>query len=143
MNIVKYHTAGIVPTTWTSLVDRFFDNSLNRGVFESTFSPRADVVETEKHFEILLAVPGMKKEDFKIELQDNYLTVSGVRKLDEERKNATHHVQEMVYGAFSRTFYLPEIVNTTAVTATYHQGMLEIHVPKDVKKVVKHSIEVK
>jgi HSP20 family protein len=142
MNIVSYRTAGNVPTL-ASLVDRLFDHSLNRGVWESTFSPRADVIESEKAFEIQLAVPGMKKEDFKIELQGDHLVVSGERKAPADKQTSHYHVQEMVHGTFKRSFYLPETANTPAISANYNQGILEILVPKDEKKNLKHVIEVK
>lgn len=143
MNIVKYRTSEFVPTSFASLVDRFFDNSLNHGVLEPAFTPRADVVEFEKEFEIQLAVPGLKKEDFKIELQDNYLSVSGERKASTEKKSGTVHARETVFGAFQRSFYLPDTVNATGITASYNNGILEIRVPKDEKRAQKHSIEVK
>lgn len=143
MNIVKYRTSEFVPASFASLVDRFFDNSLNRGIVEPTFVPRADVLEFEKEFEIQLAVPGLKKEDFKIELQDNYLTVSGERKVATEKKSGTYHARETVFGAFTRSFHLPETVNASGISASYQNGMLEIRVPKDEKRVLKHAIEVK
>jgi HSP20 family protein len=143
MNIVKYRTADFVPTAFATLVDRLFDNSLNRGVLETSFTPRTDVVEFEKEFEIQLAVPGMRKEDFKIDLQDNYLTVSGERKAEDQKKNGHFYTRETHFGSFNRSFYLPETVNAAGITASYHNGILEIRLPKDEKKVLKHSIDVK
>jgi HSP20 family protein len=143
MNIIKYRSSDFVPTTFASLVDRFFENSLNHGVSESSFTPRADVYEFEKHFEIHLVVPGMNKEDFKIDLQDNYLMVTGERKMRAEAKNAQVVAQESVIGTFSRSFHLPETVKAAEIAATYNAGILEIRLPKDEKKVLKQTIQVK
>jgi HSP20 family protein len=145
MNLIRYNSAlnDFVPTSFSNLIDRFFNESLARtGGSAYSFVPRVDVIETEKAFEIHMAVPGMNKEDFNIDLKDNYLNVSGERKFTNEKKEKNFYSIETQYGAFSRSFSLPEHVDTGKISATYVNGILEITVPKDEKKALKTTIKV-
>lgn len=145
MSLVRYNTTlnDFVPTTFSNLIDRFFNESLNRtGGSAYSFVPKVDIMENEKAFEILVAVPGMNKEDFKIDLKDNYLTVSGERKFTKEQNDNNFHSIETQYGTFSRSFSLPENVDATKIAAKYNNGILEIQVPKDEKKTLKSTIKV-
>ena len=87
-------------------------------------------------------MPGLSKEDFKIELNDNHLTVSGDRKFTNEKKERTFHSIETHYGSFSRSFSLPENVDATRINARYNNGILELTIPKDEKKALKQTIKV-
>lgn len=108
-----------------------------------TFSPKVDIAESDKEFEIQLHVPGMKKTDFNIDLNMDQMTISGERKFENEKKAKNFHSVESYYGTFSRTFYLPDVVNKEKVDATYQDGILTITLPKDEKKVAKKQIAVK
>lgn len=141
MSIIRYNANEFVPTSFSTLIDRFFNDSLAR-TGGSNFLPKVDVAETDKAYEIQIAVPGMKKEDFSIELNDNFLTISGERKLTNEKKEKNFHSIETQYGAFSRSFNLPENVDATKINAAYTNGILELVIPKDEKKVLKHTIKV-
>ncbi len=144
MSIVRYSTANdFVPTSFSNLIDRFFNDSMARsGGSSYSFVPKVDIIENEKAYELSVAVPGLSKEDFKIDLNDNFLTVSGERKFSKEKKENNLHVVETQYGNFSRSFSLPENVDANKITATYSNGILEITVPKDEKKVLKATIKV-
>lgn len=144
MSIVRYSTANdFVPTSFSNLIDRFFSDSLARtGGSAYSFVPKVDILETEKAYEIQLAIPGVNKEDFKIDLNDNRLTISGERKFAKEKKENNLYVAETQYGNFSRSFSLPENVDASKISAAYNNGILEITVPKDEKKVLKTSIKV-
>lgn len=145
MSMVRYNSTlnDFVPTSFNNLIDRFFNESLSRGGGSSyAFVPRVDIVENEKAYEIHLAVPGMNKDDFKLDLNDNYLTVSGERKFTKEQNDKNFHSIETQYGTFSRAFALPENVDASQIKATYNNGILEISVPKDEKKSIKTTIKV-
>jgi HSP20 family protein len=145
MSLIRYNSAlnDFAPTAFSNLIDRFFNDSVARsGGSSYSFVPRVDVIEGEKAFEIHVAVPGMNKEDFKIDLNDNYLTISGERKWTNEKKETNFHSIETQYGTFSRTFTLPENVDATKINAKYVNGILEINIPKDEKKVLKSTIKV-
>jgi HSP20 family protein len=145
MSIVKYNSTlnEYVPTTFSNLIDRFFSDSIARsGGSAYSFVPRVDVIEEEKAYEIHVAVPGMNKDDFKIDLNDNYLTVSGERKFSKEKNENLFRSFETQYGSFSRSFSLPETVAGDKITAQYTNGILVVTVPKDEKKALKHTIKV-
>lgn len=145
MSIVRYNSAlnDFVPTSFGNLIDRFFNESATRaGGSAYSFVPRVDIVEAENAFEIHVAVPGMNKEDFKLDLNDSLLTVSGERKFTKEKKDNSFHSIETQYGSFSRSFTLPENVDANNISAKYVNGILEITVPKDEKKTLKTTIKV-
>jgi HSP20 family protein len=145
MSLIRYNSTlnDFVPTSFSNLIDRFFNESLSRsGGSAYSFVPRVDVIENEKAYEIHVAVPGMNKEDFKLDLNDNYLTVSGERKFTKEQKDKNFHAIETQYGTFSRSFALPENVDAQRINAKYNHGILEINIPKDEKKTLKTSIKV-
>lgn len=145
MSLIRYNSrlSDYTPTTFSHLIDRFFNESVSRaGGSAYSFVPRVDVLEDEKAYEIHVAVPGMKKEDFKIDLNDNLLTVSGERRYDKERKENNFHSIETQYGSFSRSFTLPENADAQKISAKYTDGILEITVPKDEKRVLKSTIKV-
>lgn len=141
MSIIRYNPTDYVPTTFSSMIDRFFNENLTR-TGGSTFVPKVDIIENEKNFEVLVAVPGMKKEDFNIELKDNMLTISGERKFSEEKKDKNFHSIETQYGSFSRSFSMPENVDASKINAKYNEGILELVIPKDEKKALKSTIKV-
>jgi HSP20 family protein len=141
MSIIRYNPADFVPTTFSTMIDRFFNESLAR-TGGSTFSPRVDVIESEAAYEVHVAVPGMNKEDFKVEINDNFLTVSGERKFTNEKKDKNYHSVETQYGSFSRSFTLPENADGAKINAKYNNGILELTIPKDEKKVLKQTIKV-
>jgi HSP20 family protein len=146
MSLIKYNSVvnDFVPTTFSNLIDRFFNESVARsGGSVYNFIPKVDVIENEKAFEIHVAVPGMNKEDFSIEINDNYLTVSGERKYSKEKKENNFRSIETQYGSFSRSFALPETVASNKIEAEYKSGILELTLPKDEKKTLKTSIQVK
>ncbi len=84
-----------------------------------------------------LAVPGVKKEDFKVELDQDRLTISGERKLSKETGNDHFRSIETQYGSFSRTFVLPDDIDGKKIEAKYEDGILRVIVPKDEKKLLK------
>ena len=145
MSIIRYNPTlnEFVPTSFNSLIDRFFNESLSRaGGSAYSFVPKVDILEDEKAYEIHMAVPGLNKEDFKIDLNDNFLTISGERKFTREKKENNYHSIETQYGNFSRSFSLPENVDVNKINAKYNNGILELVIPKDEKKVLKATIKV-
>ena len=142
MSIIRYNPNDYVPTSFSNLVDRFFNESYARSGGSSTFVPKVDVFENTAAYEIHFAVPGLSKEDFNIEVKDNYLIVSGERKLSSEKNEQNFHSVETQYGSFSRSFSLPENVDVTKINAKYVNGILELSIPKDEKKVLKQTIKV-
>lgn len=141
MSLIRYNTSDYVPATFSSLIDRFFNDTMTRSG-GSAFQPRVDIVENDNAFELHVAVPGMNKEDFSLEVKDNFLTVSGERKFSNEKKDANWHSIETQFGSFSRSFSLPENVDAAKISAKYNNGILEVLIPKDEKKALKQTIKV-
>lgn len=141
MSLIRYNTSDYVPATFSSLIDRFFNDTMTRSG-GSAFQPRVDIVENDNAFELHVAVPGMNKEDFSLEVKDNFLTVSGERKFSSEKKDANWHSIETQFGSFSRSFSLPENVDAAKISAKYNNGILEVVIPKDEKKALKQTIKV-
>jgi HSP20 family protein len=145
MSLVKYNSLvnDFVPTSFSHLINRFFhESSARSGGSAYSFVPRVDIYENDEAFQIHVAVPGMKKDEFKIDLNDNHLTVSGERKFTQERNEKNFYSIETQFGSFSRSFALPENVDATKISAKYENGILELVVPKDEKKVLKTTIKV-
>ncbi len=130
--------------TLQDVVERMFSETASNFTRLETFVPRVDVVETDTAYEIHVAAPGMKKEDFKVELTEGRLTVSGERKFHkEEGDKKTYHRVETQYGSFMRSFFLPDDVRAEGISAEYVDGILKLHLPKDEKKAQVARIEVK
>ncbi len=106
------------------------------------WAPRVDIVEANGGYELHADLPGMKKEDIKIEIQENMLTLRGERKLEEEKKDQNFRLTERFYGQFIRTFTLPENVNRDMIEAEFKDGVLRLAIPK-VEKAKPKEIEVK
>lgn len=145
MSLIRYNSTlnDYTPTSFSNLFDRFFNDTMARsGGSAYSFVPRVDVIEEDKAFEVHVAVPGMNKEDFKLDVNDNYLTISGERKFNREKKEDNFYSMETQYGTFSRSFSLPENVDAAKISAKYVNGILEITIPKDEKKILKSTIKV-
>ncbi|HEX9443825.1 MAG TPA: Hsp20/alpha crystallin family protein [Candidatus Binatia bacterium] len=89
-----------------------------------------NILESKDSYVIRAELPGMKLEDFNLEIKDGALTLSGERKSEEPADGVQYHRSERLAGKFSRSFYLPEKARQDAVKATYRDGILEVHVPK-------------
>jgi len=116
-------------------IDQLFDNWFNyptaREVSNSTdFSPRVNIRETEESLALTFELPGMKKEDIKVTVKDDVLTVSGQREFKSESNEDDYVRQELRSGSFSRSFTLPDTVDADKVGADYRDGLLEISLAK-------------
>lgn len=105
--------------------------------------PAANILEEKEKFLVQLAVPGLKKEDFKIELKEKLMTIS-VYKTPEKGQEATqpsYSLKEFGFTSFKRSFTLPETIELEAITAQYEQGILQLDIPKkDSAKINTHRL---
>ncbi len=92
--------------------------------------PSVDLSENKDSFVLKAELPGMKKEDVKVTLQNNILTISGEKKQEQEEKGKTFHRIERSYGSFNRTVELPVAVKTDAIKADFKDGILTVELPK-------------
>lgn len=137
MKIARRNTDWVLPNTVESFFDRYYSDA------NSSFVPKTDIAETDNEFQIQLAVPGMKKENFKIDLNDGLLTISGDRKFEKEETGKNFHTIQTEYGSFKKTFQLPKDVAAKKIEATYENGILNVIVPKDKSKKLTSEILVK
>lgn len=107
-------------------------------------TPLVDVKETDAAYEITAELPGLAEKDVEVTLNDNVLVVRGEKKTERQEKKADYHLTERSYGAFHRTFRLPETVDQNKIAATFDKGVLSLTLPKTEKaaKAAK-KIEVK
>jgi len=106
-----------------------------------SFTPGYDVEETDAHYLMSFDLPGVKKEDIKIELLDGQLTVSGERKENREERNKGSAMTERFYGSFQRSFTLPAGVKPDQIETDYKDGVLRLAIPK-IETAKAHQIKV-
>jgi HSP20 family protein len=116
-------------TEMNRLFNTVFDTPVANGG-NRRWVPAMDLVETKDDFVLRADLPGMRQEDVKIELEDNVLTVSGERKAEHEAREEGFYRLERAFGAFSRSLTLPKGVNPESVSASFANGVLEVHIPK-------------
>ncbi|TNE74396.1 Hsp20/alpha crystallin family protein [bacterium] len=107
---------------------------------ENVFSPAVDVIESEETFRLVMDIPGLSKEEISLSLKNGVLTISGERAV-EEAENGTYKKRERVFGAFSRSFALPDDVNSAEIKANFKNGVLTVTLPKST--VLKDSTNIK
>ena len=106
------------------------------------WSPSANISETEKEYLIRAELPAVKKEDVKVSVQDNVVTIAGERKQHQEDKSEKVHRVESYWGSFSRSFALPDNVNAEAIRCESKDGVLTVHIPK-IEKVTPQATQIK
>ena len=127
-------------------MDRLFSSFFGR-LPEDTdgfWSPALDIEENNGNLIVKAEIPGMKKDDIKVSVHNNVLSITGERKQEKETKNKTIHRIERSYGRFSRAITLPSEVDEDKVKASYKDGVLNITLPKpESMKPKQIEVEVK
>lgn len=133
-------------------LSNWFDDIFNRdlpSVFTSNFNtgitlPKVNIKETADSFMVEMAVPGLKKSDFHIEIDNLLLSISTETKEESEQKEENYTRREFGYSSFKRTFTLPESVNDEKINASYNEGILSILLPKkeEAKQKPARNIEI-
>jgi HSP20 family protein len=117
-------------------MNRMFNQFFQGGTGEEagwgvrTWAPPVDIYETDDAVILKAELPGVSKDDVSIEIHQNTLILRGERKHEEEVKEDRYHRVERAYGTFQRSFVLPTVVDQEHVQATYHDGVLELRLPK-------------
>ncbi len=125
-----------------SIFDSFFDDNIFPGFFSVEHPMKADIRDTGKEYIVDVEIPGAKKEDIKLDLRDDVLTVSIERNEEVNEERDSFIRKERRYGSYSRSFGV-ENVNQDAVTAKYNDGILTINLPKnETEKRNTRSIEI-
>jgi len=98
------------------------------------WSPSADLTETNDAFEIQADLPGVSKENVKVELQENVLSISGEKTQEKKEDDKLYHKVERFYGTFQRRFSLPDNIDKNGIDASFKDGVLKLRIPKKVKE---------
>jgi len=124
-----------------------FDSIFNDTFFNDrmvTRVPAVNISETENNYHVELAAPGLKKEDFKLNLDRNQLTISVEQTSDNQENQKNYSKREYSYSSFVRSFTLPESADDSKIDATYTDGILRIDIAKrEEAKMVRRQIEIK
>ncbi len=134
---------------WTGLahlqnrMNRIFDDlDVDEDSSVVNWSPRVEITELEDRFEVNAELPGMSRDDIKIELKDNILSISGEKSAEREKKDRKLHICERIYGSFNRSFRIPSHVKGDEIKAGFKNGVLTISLPKEEEAKPK-QIEIK
>ena len=127
MNLIKRNSNLVFP----SLLDEFFKPDWNGGVqnFRATL-PAVNIKENETNFSLEFFAPGLKKEDFNLEIDQKTLSISSAKQFENEEVNEKYSLKEFSLSSFKRTFTLPESVDFDAIEANYENGVLQVVLPK-------------
>ena len=110
------------------LFNSFFDEGGGNG--QRRWAPAVDLIEREDSLVLKADLPGLSEDDVQIEVRDNVLTISGERRTDQEDKQNGYYRIERSFGRFSRSLQLPGGVDSSAIEASFDQGVLEVTIPK-------------
>ena len=113
-----------------SLIDDFINQDWNLKAPSSITLPAVNIKDLEAQFEIELAVPGMKKSDFEIEVEDGLLSISSSMEEEQVTEKGKFTRREFSYNSFKRTFTIPDSVDPSNIEAQYSDGVLQLRLPK-------------
>lgn len=138
-NLSPYRTPRTLTPDIFQEMNRFFDNfgrdQLSTIQDDLRFHPACEIEENDDYYFMSLDIPGMKKEEIKIAMNDNVLNISGERRREErstENKSQMRHYEKS-YGYFNRSFTLPTPIDGNKIEAQYSDGVLELYLPKSAK----------
>jgi HSP20 family protein len=94
------------------------------------WSPLVDIIEDDHEYLFKADLPEMRKDDVKVTIENGILYISGERRTEKEEKKRKFHRLERFFGTFERTFTVPEDADTTKIVADFHDGVLQVHLPK-------------
>lgn len=141
MKLIKRNDDWNLPSVW----EDFFNNDMfNIPAFVSrgTTVPAVNISETEKEFTVELAAPGMKKSDFKVNIERNVLSISSEQKTENTQEDKNYTRKEFSYQSFMRSFTLPESVDQEKIDAKYNDGVLKLVLHKK-EEMIPKSKEIK
>ncbi len=130
MSLVRTFAPSSRFISFPSLVDSFLNGNLDETPAGVNTLPAVNVIEKDDAFSLELAAPGLKKDDFKINVNENVLTISAEKKVENEEVKDKYTRKEFGYSSFKRSFTLAKSINGEKINATYSDGILSIELPK-------------
>lgn len=144
MSLLTKTNPNIKPGIYNGILDRFFRDNFNdlwnTNIMETL--PLVNIKENKDSFNIEMAAPGLKKEDFKIDVEGNLLTISSEKETEKKEEDKSYSKREYNYSSFSRSFTLPETANAEKINAKYVDGVLHLFVPKKEEAVKAKSKKI-
>lgn len=131
----------LFPGLFDSFEKDFFNDFVSLG---NKNLPAVNVLENQDGYSVEVAAPGLKKEDFKVNLENNVLTISSEKQVTTEDKNDKYSIKEFSYNSFKRAFTLPEVIDSEKIEATYQDGILSVKIAKkeEAKRKEPKQIEI-
>lgn len=134
MTIVRYDPFRDLRTLQEE-VNRLFSTNLTRGFGEEgigrgAWNPSVDIYENKDQIVLEAELPGMKRDDFELSVENNVITLRGERQFEKKDDSDNYHRVERSYGSFTRSFTLPQTVSADGATAEYRNGVLRVTLPK-------------
>ncbi len=146
MALVKFNEgrdSNLARSSFSDIFENFFNDSFISDRMISRV-PAVNIAESEGHYHIELAAPGLKKEDFKLDLDRNVLTISAEKTTEQENNGKQYNKREYSYTSFVRSFTLPDSVDDAKIEASYTDGVLKINVAKkEEAKSIHRQISIK
>ncbi len=145
MTLVKWNPNSHLLSGFDRMLDDFFNDGWNLPAVNGStnWQPSVDIRETDDAYTITADLPGVKKKDVKITVNDGTLVISGERTYENKDENGSFHRRERGYGSFQRSFHLPETVLEDMITASFKDGILTVEVPKaEEVKPKNHEIKI-
>lgn len=130
MSLTKWKKDEEMFPSFTSFFDDFWGKDLYSGVAKGTTVPAVNINEEEDNFLVEVAAPGLKKEDFNVNLENNVLTISAEHKEEKEEKKKKSTLREFNFTSFRRSFTVPDSVKADDIHAVYKDGVLHLTLPK-------------
>ena len=148
MTLIKFKNSGNADriSSLPSFYNDVFKNLIYGNPFDSSpfmTLPAVNISESDDKFVVELAAPGLKKEDFKIEVEERVLKISAESKTENKSDDKRYSRSEFSYASFSRSFNLPELVSADSISAEYQNGVLAINLPKREEAKPKPVREIK
>jgi len=142
MSIIRWNPARELATLPSDVfnmqreINKMFDSFFRGGTQSdepsnfSYWTPAVDITEQDDQYSVKVELPGVNKDDVKITLESNILTIRGEKKQEKEEKEKNYHRVERTYGSFQRSFTLPTVVKSDKIDAIFKDGILTISLPK-------------
>ena len=146
MNIVRYDPFRDLRSLQDE-VNRLFSTNISRvfgdeGIARGAWNPIVDIYENKDQIVLEAELPGMKREDFDLSIENNVITLRGERRFEKKDEGDNYHRVERSYGSFTRSFTLPQTVTGEGAVADYQNGVLRVTLPKR-EEVKARRIEIK
>ncbi|MEZ4777294.1 MAG: Hsp20/alpha crystallin family protein [Bacteroidia bacterium] len=142
MSVVRFHHRPVV--RFGNFFDDFITRDMARFAAANQFAsvPKVNVIEQKENFTIELAAPGLKREDFHLNVHENTLKISAAAETEQTDNTGNYTQREFNYAKFERSFTLPKTIDQDNITARYSEGILSINLPKLPEAIRRPSREI-